>query len=106
LRNKWRRLGALASNWLLYLGAGSRQGAKAQRPPRRNAHNYGAIYSSKTISLPCSTRAALFVLKFESFHKIGTRHDTALEQYRARKQAVAHVRCRLLTRAALFRAKV
>jgi len=46
------------------------------------------------------------VLKSKSFHKIGTRHDTALEQYRARKQAVALARGRLLTRAALFRAKV
>jgi len=41
------------------------------------------IYSSKTISLSYSTRAALFVLKSKSFHKIGTRHDTALEVPRA-----------------------
>jgi hypothetical protein len=51
-------------------------------------------------------RVALFVLKSKSFHKIGTRRDTALEQYRARKQAVAHARGLQLTRAALFRDKV
>jgi hypothetical protein len=49
---------------------------------------------------------ALFVLKSESVYQIGTQHDTALEQYRARKQAVAPARGRLLTRAVLFRDKV
>jgi hypothetical protein len=45
LRNKWRRLCAFASNGLPYSGGGSRRGAKTQRPLRKNAHYYGAIYS-------------------------------------------------------------
>src|SRR5262252_6295366 len=45
------RLCAFASNGLTYSGGGSRQGAKTQRPLRRNARYYVAIYFSKTISL-------------------------------------------------------
>jgi hypothetical protein len=37
------RLCAFTRNGLSYSGGGSRQGAKTQRPPRRNAHYYGAI---------------------------------------------------------------